>query len=144
MATTAGTTGDTQVSSWTNWIVIAASLMILSGIVHMLYGFSAVFAQDWYVYGTGATYVLSVSDWGWTMVAIGVLLVGSAALLLAGNMFGRIVGGLMALLGALANLALIEIAPVWSIIAIAVSIFILYAIIAHGGELKKDTPERLA
>ncbi|HRK40864.1 MAG TPA: hypothetical protein PLN95_02185 [Candidatus Saccharibacteria bacterium] len=145
MATTAGTTRQPQVTGWTNWIVIAGSLMFLSGIVHMLYGFAGIFSQDWYVYMSGTTYMLSISDWGWTMLAIGVLLVGSAALLLAGNMLGRIVGALLAVVGMVANLALIEVTPVWSIIAIAVSIFILYAIIAHGGEMKRDHhPEQLA
>ena len=60
-------------------------------------------------------------------------------------MFGRIFGALLAVVGMVANLALIEVTPVWSIIAIAVSIFILYAIIAHGGEMKRDDhPEQLA
>lgn len=61
----------------------------------------------------------------------------SGSLLLSGNLFGRTMGILLATLNILANLAFIGIAPVWSIIAIVINAIALYAIAAHGGEMKK-------
>jgi small-conductance mechanosensitive channel len=77
------------------------------------------------------------STWGWSLIAGGILLLMAASLLLAGNMFGRIVGTILALASLFANVALFAAAPVWSTLAIMVDLVIIYAVIAHGSEMKQ-------
>jgi vacuolar-type H+-ATPase subunit I/STV1 len=127
---------NTHVTGWSGWIVFASIMMILSGIVHLIYGLAGISASDWYIYTSTGAYLLSFDTWGWSVFIVGILLIISAALLLAGNMLGRIVGVVLAIASILFNAALIGAAPIWSIIAIAVDLLIIYAIVAHGSEMK--------
>lgn len=128
---------QTHVSGWTGWIGFASIVMAISGIVHIIYGLGGIFTQDWYIISAGNdAYLLDVEAWGWTLLIGGILLLLASALLAMGNMLGRIVGVLLAAGSLLANLAMISVTPVWSILAIVVSMLIIYAIVAHGSEMK--------
>jgi hypothetical protein len=54
---------------------------------------------------------------------------------LAGQVWARAVGVLMAVLAAVANLLFIPAYPIWSILMIVVCFLIIYALVAHGGEV---------
>ncbi len=127
---------QTHVTGWTGWIWFAGFAMIVSGIVHLIYGLGGIFTQDWYIYTTTGAYVLSATTFGWMIFAVGVLLILSALLLMSGNILGRVIGVTLALASIIFNIGLIGAAPIWSIIAIVVDILIIYAIVAHGKEMK--------
>ncbi len=133
----ARSTRGSEVTGWTGWISFASFIIALSGIIHVIYGIGGIFAEGWYVYSSGTVHIFDITTWGWWMVAIGVLMILTAILLLSGNLFGRIMGVLLALVSLAANAILINVTPVWSIIAIVVNLFIIYAIIAHGDEMKR-------
>lgn len=130
-------TDDYHVTGWSGWIWFAGFMMILSGVVHLIYGVGGIFSQDWYAYTSTGGYVLSLTAWGWSVLVVGILLILSALLLLAGNMLGRAIGIILALASIVFNIGLIGAAPIWSIIAIVVDILIIYAIAAHGSEMKQ-------
>lgn len=125
-----------QVTGWIGWVQFASVLMFISGVAHIFLGAGAVLAQSWYLYAIGNVYLLNASSWGWSLMIGGVLLIVSAMLLMAGNIIGRI-AAIVLLVGSLvANLALFPAAPIWSILVIVLDVVILYAVIAHGGEMK--------
>jgi hypothetical protein len=130
-------TNQQQVSGWTGWVMFAAFMMILSGILDIIYGLGSLFNQGWFFYANNTLYVIDNNSGGWLLILLGILLFVSGSLLLSGNTFGRIMGIVLATINIIANLAYIGIAPAWSIIAIVVNAVVLYAIGAHGGELKK-------
>jgi hypothetical protein len=135
---------QTHVTGWTGWIGFASFFMAVSGIVHIIYGLGGIFAQDWYIISTtNSAYLFDVTALGWSLFIGGFLLLISAALLMAGNMLGRIAGVLLSTASLLVNLALIGISPVWSILAIVVNMLIIYAIVAHGSEMKLRDEEQL-
>ncbi len=111
--------------------------MTVSGVIHVLYGIGAIFGQSWYAYGSGAAWAFDAKTWGWSMLVGGILLMISSSLLLAGNMLGRSVAVLIALASLVANLALFTTAPIWSTIAVVVNLLIIYAVTAHGREMKQ-------
>lgn len=127
---------EPHTTGWTGWISFASFIIALSGLIHLIYGIGAVMSQDWYLYSSGTVYILDTSAWGWGMIIGGAFMILTALLLASGNMFGRIIGVTLALLSLFANIALLSVTPVWSIIAIALALFIIYAIIAHGDEMK--------
>lgn len=128
---------QTHVSGWTGWVGFASVVMAVSGIVHIIYGLGGIFGQDWYLVSAGNdAYLLDVEAWGWSLLVGGFLLLMASALLMSGNMFGRVIGILIAAGSLVANLALLSVTPVWSILAIVVDVLIIYAIAAHGGEMK--------
>lgn len=128
---------DNHTSGWTGWIWFASFMMILSGIVHLVYGLAGIFTQDWYAYTSTGAYIFSLSSWGWAVFIVGILLILAALLLMTGNMAGRVFGVLLSIGSIFFNAALIGTAPIWSIIAIIVNLIIIYAITAHGREMKQ-------
>jgi hypothetical protein len=76
--------------------------------------------------------------WGWVHLILGILAVATGFGLLAGNTAARVVGIVLAVLSAILNLVFIAAYPVWSTIVIAVDIIVIYAIVVHGRELKRD------
>lgn len=126
-----------QISGWTGWIGFASIFMAISGFFHIMFGIGALFSQTWYAYTSGQAYLLDTTSWGWAMILTGILLGITSIMLMSGNMLGRIAGGIVATIGILVNLALLPVAPIWAIIAIVVSVMVLYAIIAHGDEMKR-------
>lgn len=125
-----------KVTAWGSWIVFGGLMMIFTGIINFFYGLAAIFNANWYVYAHGTAYLLDVSTWGWWMLLVGVVLGISGGLLMVGNMFGRVVGVIAAVLSLLFNVAVFAVTPVWSSIAIVVNAVVIYAILAHGGEMK--------
>lgn len=53
-----------------------------------------------------------------------------------GSVWARVVGVLIALLSAAANLASVNIYPIWSIIIITINVLVIFALTVHGDELK--------
>jgi hypothetical protein len=126
-----------QATGWVGWIGFASFMMALVGIAHIIYGIGALASGSWYLYSSGTAYLLSSTDaWGWSMIAGGALLLMTSYLVLQGNMFGRVIGSLLVLGSLVANVSLLPLAPVWSIIAIFLDVMVLYAIMAHGSEMK--------
>lgn len=125
-----------HVTGWVGWIMAAAFLMLFAGIMHIIFGFAAVFSQGWYIAAGGTVFLLESAQWGWAMVVGGILMILSAVLLYMGNMAGRILGSILVIGSLIANFSVFMATPIWSTIVIVVDFLILYAIIAHGDEMK--------
>jgi hypothetical protein len=128
---------DTEVTGWTGWVGFAAIMLILGGSFQAIAGLAAIFKDEVFAVGkSGLLVSIDYTAWGWVHLAIAALLILAGASLFAGRMYGRIVGVLAAMLSAIANVVFIAAYPVWSTIVIAVDVFVIYAIVVHGGELK--------
>ncbi len=127
----------THATGWVGWIITASFFMMLAGILHFIYGFAAVLSQGWYLTGTGTAYLLDTGAWGWSLMIGGILMIVAASLLYAGNMAGRVLGVILFVSALVANMAMFTVTPIWSSIAIVLNLFVLYAIIAHGEEMKE-------
>jgi hypothetical protein len=124
-------------TGWVGWVIFAAIIMMLAGLVDIVYGIGSLLNQNWFLYVNQQVYVVDATSGGWLLIALGTLILISGILLLAGNAFGRIMGVFLATLNIILNLAYIGIAPVWAIIGIVVNAVVLYAIAAHGGEMRR-------
>jgi hypothetical protein len=72
-------------------------------------------------------------------VALGVVAALVGLGLLAGAAVARVLGVVMALLSAVANLASTGAFPVGSAVVVAVDVVVVYAITVHGGELRSPS-----
>ncbi|MFD5399584.1 hypothetical protein ACFWJW_35925 [Streptomyces sp. NPDC127097] len=111
------------------WTAFAAVLMIFGGAMAFLEGISAI-AKD-QVFVTTQNYVFSfnLTGWGWIHLILGIIiLLAGVALLATGAMWARIIGVILAGLGALANFLWIPHYPFWAIVLIAIDIFIIWAL----------------
>lgn len=128
---------EKRVTGWTGWVAFASIAMMFVGVVQAVYGFAALFNQNWYVATDSAIYMFDIGTWGWSMLALGALVFLSGALLMAGNAFGRTMGVLFAAIGVIVNLVWLPATPVWSILGLILYSLVIYAVIAHGGEMKE-------
>jgi hypothetical protein len=83
----------------------------------------------------GLTIHLDYTAWGWTHLIGGALVAVAGLALYSGKTWARVVGVAVASLSLLVNFAFIAAYPFWSTIVIAIDIFVIYALTAHGKEM---------
>ena len=76
-----------------------------------------------------------VTAWGLIHMILGVVLIASGIGIFSGNVAARTVGVIVAAVAMIANFAWLPYYPVWSIILIAISIAIIWALTAHGRDI---------
>ena len=124
-------------TGWVGWIVFAAVMMIMLGVLHAIEGFIALFKDSYYlVHPSGLVLSFNYTGWGWTQIIVGLLVAGAGAGLFSGRMWARVIAIGVALLSLLTNFTFINAYPIWSAIMIAVDVFVIYALTVHGREMK--------
>ncbi len=112
--------------------VLAGVLMMLTGLYGFLAGLAMVLRAPFFVYHGGYLYVWSTHGWGWVELILGAVVVAAGACVLLGMVWARVVGVILATLSAVASFMSLPYYPVWSIIMIAVDLFIIWALVAYG------------
>ena len=113
-------------------------MMVMVGIFHAIQGLVAVFQDDYYLVAkSGLTVHLDYTAWGWTHLILGVVVAAAGVALFSGKMWARVVGVIVAGLSLLVNFAFIAAYPFWSVIVIAMDIFVILALTVHGREMKE-------
>jgi hypothetical protein len=128
-----------EASGWAaGFVLFAAIMMIMAGCFQAFAGVVAIFENEFYVATRNYLFQLDATTWGWIHLLLGVI-VGLAGLgLLAGQTWARVVGITLAVLSAIANFLFIPYYPFWSLLIIALDIFVIWALAAHGRALRDD------
>ena len=130
---------DPEPTGWVGWIVFAGIMMIVVGGLHIFQVMVALFDDDNYQVGNNVlTIHVNYNAWGWTHVIFGVLVCAAAIGLLAGQLWGRIAGVVLAVLSILVNVAFLAAYPIWSTIVIAIDILVIWALTVHGREVRSS------
>jgi hypothetical protein len=130
---------EREASGWASgFVLFAALMMIMAGVWQGLAGLVAIFENEFYVATRNYLFEFDATTWGWIHLLLGVI-VGLAGLgLLAGQTWARVVGITLAVLSAIANFLFIPYYPFWSMLIIALDIFVIWALAAHGRALAQD------
>jgi hypothetical protein len=124
-------------SPWVGWIGFAGVLMVILGALHAFQGLVAIFRDEYFlVTSSGLALKLDFTAWGWMSLIVGVIVVVAGLCVMAGQMWARVVGVLLAALSILANVAFLAAYPLWSLIMIAMDIVIIMALTVHGSDIK--------
>jgi hypothetical protein len=117
--------------------VFAGVMMIMAGSFQAIAGLVAIFENEFYA--TTPNYILKfdVTTWGWIHLLLGLLVLFAGIAVLSGQTWGRVIGILLASVSALANFAFIPYYPVWSLVIIALDVFVIWALAAHGRDLAR-------
>ncbi|MEV0374533.1 hypothetical protein AB0I10_32910 [Streptomyces sp. NPDC050636] len=112
------------------WTLFAAVLMIFGGVMTFLEGISAIAKDD--VFVTTRNYVFSydLTGWGWIHLILGIIIFLAGIALVGNAIWARMVGVVLAGLGAVANFLWIPHYPFWAITLLAIDIFIIWALCA--------------
>jgi hypothetical protein len=124
-------------SGWAvGFILFAAIMMIMAGIFQFFAGLVAIFDNEFYVATRNYVFQFDATTWGWIHLLVGLLVALAGLGLLAGRTWARVVGITLAVLSAIANFLFIPYYPFWSLTAIALDVFVIWALAAHGRELQ--------
>ncbi len=133
----AGPSRYPRASPWVGWIGFAGVLMVILGAVHAFQGLVGIFKDEYFlVSSNGLALKLDFTAWGWVHLILGVVILVAGLCVMAGQMWARIVGVIVAAVSLLANVAFLAAYPLWSLIMIAMDIVIIMALTVHGSEIK--------
>jgi hypothetical protein len=125
-----------QTSGWAaGGILFASLMMIMVGIWQALEGLIAIFENEFYVATRNYLFQFDVTTWGWIHLILGLIMAVAGWGLLSGRTWARVVAITVAVLSAIANFLWLPYYPFWSLLIIAVDIFVIWAVVAHGREV---------
>ena len=107
---------------------LAATLLILDGVMGIAQGIAAI-AKD-QVYATVGKYAFKfdIQTWGWIHLILGILLLITGFALFTGAIAARMLAVILTVLVALANFLYLPYQPVWSVIMIGLSLFVIWSL----------------
>jgi hypothetical protein len=130
-------------TGWAGWAVFAGVMLVIVGAFQAIDGLVALFKDEIYlVRPNGLVVNVDYTAWGWVHLILGLVLVAAGAAIFSGRVWGRTLGVIAAIISAVLNFAYIGAYPVWSILIIAIDVLVIYALIAHGGELREPKHSR--
>jgi len=113
-------------------IVFAATILILIGIYQILMGLVAIINDDFFVIAPNYTYDVDVTGWGWIHLIVGIVVVCGGIGLFYRKLWAASLAIALAILSAIVNFFFIPYYPFWSILIIALNVFVIWAITRPG------------
>ena len=121
------------VSGWaTGGLLFAATLMLIIGMFQAIAGLAAIFDDEFYVVTQNYVFDLDVTAWGWIHLILGILLVVTGWALFARKPWAGVVAITLASLSAIANFFFIPYYPWWSLLMIALAIWVIWSLTRPG------------
>jgi hypothetical protein len=128
-----GRSGGDEVSGWAvGGMAFAATLMILIGFFHLIEGLVAIFDDDFFVVSKNYTFDLDTTAFGWIHLIIGLLVLGAGFSLLGRRAYGGVMVIFIAAFSAVANFFFIPYYPFWSILMIALAVWVIWSVTRPG------------
>lgn len=124
-------------SGWTGLVFFAGFLMIMMGFFQAIVGFVALFDDGYYVVRPDGLVVnVDYTAWGWIHLLLGIVALAAGFGVMTGKTWARAVGIVIAGVASVVNFAFIAAFPIWATILITMDVLIIYALAAHGRELR--------
>jgi hypothetical protein len=109
-------------------VVFAAMMMVMIGLFQFFQGLAAIINDEFFVSLPNYAFELDLTAWGWIHLILGVILVASGLFLFAGSAVAGAVAMALAGISALSNFFFIPYYPFWSIVMIALAVYVMWAI----------------
>ena len=131
--------GQLGTSGWVGWIAFAGVMLFMLGTFQVIQGTVALVKEDYFVVSSrGMVLDVSFTTWGWIHVVTGIIVVLAGVGVLAGQVWARIVGTLIAALSAIVSVVFMVAAPLWSLAMITIAVVVIMALTVHGSEIKSS------
>jgi hypothetical protein len=112
--------------------LFAGVLLLVDGILGILNGIAGIAADDVYTRIGSYVFEWDLTAWGWIHLIIGILLVITGTGLLARQTWAGVTAIFLAMLSAVANFFFIPYYPFWSILVIALDVWVIWALTRPG------------
>ncbi len=127
-------TGQTQrqPSTWKYGLkLFAGIMMVVIGALEAIQGLVALFNNDVYLATPNYIFAFDITAWGWIHLILGLLLVVIGFLVISGRLVGRILGIVVVGISAILSFASMPYYPLWSILVIALEVFVIWALATY-------------
>lgn len=114
------------------WLLFAATMLGLTGSLNALIGLAAI-GQSRVFVGDAQFVIGNLRAWGWILLLVGVVQVAAAFGVGNRTPWARWAGIGISGLNVLGQVMFTQAYPVWSMIAIALDILVIYALTVYGG-----------
>jgi hypothetical protein len=111
--------------------LFAGIMMIIVGVFNAMEGVVALARNEVYVATPRYLFAFDLTTWGWIQVILGIVVVVAGFGVVTGQLWGRLVGITIAVLTMLANFAFIPYYPIWSLLIIGLSVFVIWALCVY-------------
>jgi hypothetical protein len=123
------TTRETSVSGWAiGGVTFAATIMVLVGIFEAIAGLAAIFDDGFYVVNNNYAFDLDPTAYGWLHLIVGILVAWAGFSLFSRKAWAGIVAIVLAVVSAVTNFFFIPYYPFWSILMIALAVWVIWAV----------------
>jgi hypothetical protein len=109
-------------------ITFASTMMVLIGIFQAFAGLGAIINDDFFVVSKNYAFDLDVSAWGWIHLILGIIVACAGFALWAGKTWAAVTAIALAMLSAIANFFFIPYYPFWSLLVIALNVWVIWAL----------------
>ena len=116
--------------------VTAGIILMIGGVCQALQGIVAIFTNEFYVATEKWVFQFDVTVWGWIHLIVGLVAAVAGFGLFSGKTWARTVGVIVAGLSILVNFVWLPYYPVWAVLLIAFDLFVIWALTAHGRDIK--------
>ncbi|BCY11373.1 hypothetical protein [Actinoplanes sp. L3-i22] len=128
-----------SVTGWSGVVIFAGIMMLCLGVFQVTEGGVALYHEEYYlVTSSGSLLQMDYAAWGWTHLLFGLVSLAAGAGVLLGKLWARIIGVLIAFLGALLHFLFLAAAPVWCTILIGMDVLIITALCTHGRDVRRS------
>ncbi|MFP3712190.1 hypothetical protein [Puerhibacterium sp. TATVAM-FAB25] len=113
-------------------VVLAGSLMIVMGVFQALQGLIALLDDTLFLVLPEYTFAFDLTTWGWVHLVVGILVALTGVFLLSRS---AVAGGVaigLAAVSAVTNFLFIPVYPLWSMLVVALAVFVIWAIARSG------------
>lgn len=131
-------TQSNETTGWAGWIYFAGTMMLIGGTLGIIYGLVALLNDQWVVFGNANAVYLDLTAWGWVHLIIGALIVLAGFGVFTGNIMARALGVFAAAISMIANFLWLPVYPFWAIVIIVIDALVIWALMVHGGELRRS------
>lgn len=128
-------TARREASEWDIGVaVFAGIMMIMIGFFEAMQGLAAILKDDFYVVTQNYSYKIDVTAWGWIHLFLGIIVAIAGVYVIMGKLWARVIGISLAVISAVANFFFIPYYPFWSLLIIALCVFVIRALAVYRGE----------
>jgi hypothetical protein len=120
---------DREVSGWAfGGIAFAGTMLIMIGSFHVIAGLVAIFDDNFYSVRANYTFDLDTTVWGWVHLLIGIAVFCTGFGLFNRSAWAGVTAIALATLSAVANFFFIPYYPFWSLLVIALDVWVIWAL----------------
>jgi hypothetical protein len=120
-------------SGWAlSGVVFAAAVLTMVGLFQVIAGLVAIFDDEFFVVARNYTFDLDTTAWGWIHLLLGILLVATGLGLFSRQTWAGVTAIFLAMLTGIENFFFIPYYPFWSILVIALSVWVIWALTRPG------------